>query len=246
MKQSNISLRGKVIHGIRIRAAHEVLYYCIKRLAKKSGFCWAMNEYLATLTGYTKGYVSHLLTDLYRIGWVYRRVEYSANGAVEARVLVPMDKLCPSVDVMEKLVDALEEKNERDGNMNRLRHNGRMLGINPEEVKTAVYQHGAEYVDGLLSIVYTSNSCRSVRKLFYAGLKKKFAPGPRARRWMGKWFEVPTLGNQAKYVLGAADSIKDAVEEATRPLDASFLASLARMGGKAAATVSQMSATPTA
>lgn len=244
MKESQISLRGKVVHGIRIRAAHETLYYCIKRLSKKNEFCWAMNETLSILTGYTKGYVSHLVTDLHRIGWVYRRIEYAPSGEVESRVLVPMDKLVPKVDVMEKLVEALEAKNEKNGTMNRLRHNGRMLGINPEEIKSAVYRYGAEYIDELLAIIYASNSCKSPRKFFYAGLRDRFTASTRARRWIGKWF-APKQAEQTKWIL-PKDTIKASVEDVTRPMDASFLASLARMGGKAAATVSQMSATPTA
>ena len=245
MKESNISLRGTVIHGIRIRTAHEVLYYCIKRLAKKNKFCWAMNETLAKLTGYSKGYISHLITDLYRVGWLYRRVEYSPSGEVEARVLVPMDRACPSVDVMEKLVDELEKKHETDGTMNRLRHNGRLLGINPEEVKQAVCNYGADRIDELLAIIYTSNSCKSPRKFFYAGLKKIFLPSGRARRWVGKWFEVPKMANQTKWVL-RNDSIRESVDDVTRPLDSTFLASLSKLGGTAAATVARMSATPTA
>lgn len=245
MKESNISLRGKVIHGIRIRAAHEILYYCIKRLARKNGFCWAMNETLATLTGYTKGYVSHLLTDLFRIGWVYRRVEYGANGEVTARVLVPMDKLVPNVDVMARLVDELEKKNSRDANMNRLRHNGRVLGINPEEISTAVYQHGAERVDELLAIIYASNSCKSPRKFFYAGLKKVYLASKRAKRSVGTWFAIPKTANQTKWIL-RNDSIRESVDDVTRPLDSTFLASLSKLGGTAAATVARMSVAPTA
>lgn len=232
MKESSISLRGKVVHGIRIRAAHETLYYCIKRLSKKNSFCWAMNETLSVLTGYTKGYVSHLVTDLHRIGWVYRRVEYAPSGEVEARVLVPMDKLIPQVDVMEKLVEALEAKNEKNGTMNRLRHNGRMLGINPEEIKSAVYRYGAERIDELLAIIYASNSCKSPRKFFYAGLRDMFTAGTRAKRWIGKWF-APKQAEQTKWILPKS-TIKDSVEEVTRPIDSSFLASLSRLGGRVA------------
>lgn len=239
MKESSISLRGKVVHGIRIRAAHETLYYCIKRLAKKNKFCWAMNETLSVLTGYTKGYVSHLITDLFRIGWVYRRVEYSASGEVEARVLVPMDRLVPQVDVMEKLVEELEKKNETNGTMNRLRHNGRMLGINPEEVKQAVCNYGVQRIDELLAIIYASNSCKSPRKFFYAGLKKPFLASARAKRWIGAWF-TPKVANQTKWVL-RNDSIKDEVEEVTRPIDSSFLASLSRLGGRVAQAAAAMS-----
>lgn len=245
MKQSNISLRGTVIHGIRIRTAHEVLYYCIKRLAKKNKFCWAMNETLAKLTGYSKGYISHLITDLYRVGWLYRRVEYSPSGEVEARVLVPMDRACPSVDVMERLVDELEKKNEKDANMNRLRHNGRLLGINPEEIKHAVCNYGALRIDELLAIIYTSNSCKSPRKFFYAGLKRVFLTSARAKKWVGKWFDAPKMANQTKWIL-RNDSIKESIEDVTRPLDSGFLASLSRMGGHAAATVARMSAAPMA
>lgn len=245
MKESQISLRGKVVRGIRIRAAHETLYYCIKRLSKKNEFCWAMNESLATLTGYTKGYISHLVTDLHRIGWVYRRVEYAPSGEVESRVLVPMDRLVPQVDVMEKLVDELEKKHDRDANMNRLRHNGRILGLNPEEIKRAVCNYGADRVDELLAIIYASNSCKSPRKFFYAGLQKVFLASARAKRWVGKWFATPKQANQTKWIL-KNDNIAESIEEVTRPLDSSFLASLSRMGGHAAATVARMSAAPTA
>lgn len=236
MKESQISLRGKVVNGIRIRTAHEVLYGCIKRLSKKNEFCWAMNETLSALTGYTKGYVSHLVTDLYRIGWVYRRIEYAPNGEIEARVLVPLDKLVPKVDVMEKIVEALEAKNESDGTMNRLRHNGRMLGINPEEIKSAVYRYGAERIDELLAIINASASCKSPRKFFYAGLKDKpFTPSARAKHWVGKWFTPKPVNPTRKWKM----RVKDAVEEATRPIDPSFLASLARLGGRAAQAAAQ-------
>lgn len=251
MNESAKSARGKIVYGIHLRNAHEIVYGVIARLSKRSsvknaGFCWASNGYIAMMTGYTKSYVSHIITDLDRVGWVYRRIEYAPNGEVEVRALVPLDKLTPNTELAERRVREMEKECEQKGDINRLRHNGMMLGINPDEISKAVYQYGNERVDELLAIIYTSNSCKSARKFFYAGLQRVFLAGRRARRWVGKWFVRPTQGNQGKAVLGAADSIKATVAEINRPLDSTFLASLSRMGGKAAATAARMSTTPTA
>lgn len=251
MNESARSARGKVVYGIRLRNAHEIVYGVIARLSKRSsvknaGFCWASNGYIAMMTGYTKSYVSHIITDLSRVGWVYRRIEYAPTGEIEVRALVPMDKLTPNTELMERRVREMEKECEQKGDINRLRHNGMMLGINPDEISKAVYQYGNERIDDLLAIIYASNSCKSARKFFYAGLQKVYVPSRRASRWIGKWFVRPTQGNQGKSIFGVADSVKETVEEITRPIDSTFLASLARMGGKAAATAARMSTTPTA
>ena len=146
-------MRGKICHGIRIAGGHEIVFNKIKLLAKRNGFCWASNETIAALTGYSADYVSHIITDLYRIGWLYRRVELDRNNAFVARVLVPMDRLY-TPDEMEAKISELEAKKDMDGIRNRLCKNGEILGISPVEIRRAIYQYGAERIEELLCIIY--------------------------------------------------------------------------------------------
>lgn len=214
-------MRGKICHGIRIAGGHEIVFQQIKLLAKKNGFCWATNETIAKITGYSADYVSHIITDLYRIGWLYRRVELDRNNAFVARVLVPMDKLY-TPDEMEAKISELEAKKDTDGIRNRLCKNGEILGISPVEIRRAIYQYGAERIEELLCIIYASNTCKSPRRFFYAGLKKAFIIGERAKKWIGKVFvfEKPSFSNE-KRVLGNR-TIAAAIEEVSQPMNPYF------------------------
>lgn len=214
-------MRGKICHGIRISGGHEIVFQKIKMLAKRNGFCWASNETIAALTGYSADYVSHIITDLNRIGWLYRRVELDNKNAFVARCLVPLDKLC-TPEEMEAKIAELEAKKDDDGIRNRLCKNGEILGISPVEIRRAIYRHGVQRVEELLCIIYASNTCKSPRGFFFDGLRKAYIIGKRAKKWLGKVFiyEKPAFSNE-KAVLGNR-TISEAIEEVSQPMNPYF------------------------
>lgn len=233
------SSRGKKIHAIKITAAHELTFEKIRLLAKKTGFAWANNATISRITGFSKSYVSHLLTDLVRIGWMYRRIELDENKAFEARMLVPLDRLCPDKEKIDARIKEMEQQKDEEGVKNRLCHNGSVLGITPQEIRNAIHRFGADRIEELLCIIKASNTCKHPRKFFYAGLKKIFIAGKRAASLKGKAFitETPSPA-KAQEVLGKY-TLTEAIENATAPVDSAIAAMVGKMRDTAARCNSQ-------
>lgn len=228
------SSRGKKIHAIKITAAHELTFEKIRLLAKKTGFAWANNQTISRITGFSKSYVSHIITDLVRIGWLYRRIELDERKAFSARMLVPLDKLYTDKSKMDAKIKEMEQQKDEEGVKNRLCHNGSALGITPQEVRNAIHRFGVERIEELLCIIKASNTCKSPRRFFYAGLKKIFVAGKRAKGLKGKAFitETPSPA-KAQEVLGKY-TLTEVIENATAPVDSAIADMVGKMRNTAA------------
>lgn len=187
-KQSILALVAD--SGIQIRAAHIALWQRIRLLQYKKGVCWALNSSLAEYFGWSKSYVSHLLTDLERVGCISRSIVY-AHGTreVEARLIVAFDKPVQSDDEKIAVFAKIAKRTGEAGTRMRLAMNGRKCGLNPSKIWAAVEKFGTERVDQALAQVKASKSGLNPYIIFYGFLKNCWTLGKRASRYVGKVYE---------------------------------------------------------
>lgn len=218
----------KQVNGIRLTVAHEAAYDTVFKLSRKTGFCWASNSSIAGMLGLSKSYVSHLLTDLERAGWMFRKITLDdQTHEFQYRQLVPLDKLCTPEEALEK-VRLMELDHTAKGERIRLVANGKKIGIAPLRIMGAIHAFGAKRVDEALSIVRGSHVVNNPVKLFFAALHKGFIPGKRAEKLVGKAY----ITKSVHYKLAPLDPVE--VQKDDRPVDPAIAAMIAKMKQTAA------------
>lgn len=217
----------KQVNGIRLTVAHEAAYDTVFKLSRKTGFCWASNSSIAGMLGLSKSYVSHLLTDLERAGWMFRKITLDEQThEFQYRQLVPLDKLCTPEEAVEK-VRLMELDHTSKGERARLVANGKKLGISPLRIMGAIHAFGAKRVDEAMSIVRQSHVVNNPVKLLFAALHKGFIPGKRAERLIGTAY----ITKSVHYRLAPLDPVQTQKEG---PADPSIAAMVAKMKQTAA------------
>lgn len=217
----------KMINGVRLTSSHIAMYETIFNYSCKTQFCWASNSTLADEIFISKSYASHLISDLVRIGWVYRKITLDEKTKeFHSRQLVPLGKLCQPEEAIRK-VKLMEQDHTKKGERMRLIANGKKVGIAPLRLMGALHRFGAEKVDRALAIVRASNVVNDPIGLFFGALNGDYTPGKRAKRLMGKAY----ITKQKHIDLVPVASIE---REDSKPKDAAIVEMVGRMRSTAA------------
>lgn len=212
----------KMINGVRLTSSHIAMYETIFNYSRKTQFCWASNSTLADEIFISKSYASHLISDLVRIGWVYRKITLDEQTKeFHSRQLVPLGKLCQSEEAIEK-VKLMELDHTKQGERMRLMANGKKVGIAPLRLMGAIHRFGVEKVDAALAIVRASNVVNDPIGLFFGALNGDYTPGKRAKRLMGKAY----ITKQKHFTLAPVSSIE---KEDNMPKDSSIVEMVGRL-----------------
>lgn len=205
--------------GISIRGAHIALWQYIRVLQHKKGVCWALNEHLAAYFGWSKSYISHLLTDLERVGCISRSIVYAqGTREVEARLIVAFDKPVQSDDEKIAVFAKIAKRTGEAGTRMRLAMNGRKCGLNPARIWSAMEKFGTERVDQALAQVKASKSGLNPYIIFYGFLKHAWSLGKRASRYVGKTFEYEKKQRPAVLVGHGAIDMSAPMDPALRAM----------------------------
>ena len=172
---------------IQPRLAHVTLWQRIKLLQHKRGYCWATNEQIAEMLHISASYVSHLITDLVRLGCVARQVMYREDThEVVGRMLLAFDEPKETMDEAFASLVKIAQMRDEKGQRMRLAMNARQVGLNPNTVWEATLKYGIARVDQAMANIMASSTVKNVYAYFYGFLQQGWQCGKRAQRYVGK------------------------------------------------------------
>lgn len=189
------------VNGVHLCGMHWFVLEKIRQLSKKHSYCYASNNYIASLVHLSRSRVAHIISDLCRAGMVFRHVQYDQENPklVIRRDLVPVPEkiykqlgqetleqagaLGIAFAALKKFFEGLVKKTASLQQIRRIFFNAGRNGV-PKTQIIEMLRHPewtADYLEEKIAILTAHVGTMDPTRFLWAALWKDYKPGKRAQ-----------------------------------------------------------------
>lgn len=189
------------VNGVHLCGMHWFVLEKIRQLSKKHSYCYASNNYIASLVHLSRSRVAHIISDLCHAGMVFRHVQYDLENPklVIRRDLVPVPEkiykqlgketleeagaLGIAFAALKKFFEGLVKKTASLQQIRRIFFNAGRNGV-PKTQIIEMLRHPewtADYLEEKIAILTAHVGTMDPTRFLWAALWKDYQPGNRAR-----------------------------------------------------------------